>query len=176
MRYGPDARRDSPRECDAADAGAPVRPGWLAGRRAMFGALLGPLLLVPAARAVAAPALTVWKDRSCGCCGGWVAHMRAAGIAASVVDTDDMDAIKLRLGVPDALQSCHTATLEGYVLEGHVPAQDVQRLLLQRPVARGLSAPGMPPSAPGMDAPGPHQPYAVILFGTATGDRLFAQH
>jgi len=100
--------------------------------------------------------------------------MRTAGFPAAVAETDDMEAVKRRFAVPDALQSCHTATVDGYVLEGHVPAQDVRRLLTERPAARGLAAPGMPASAPGMDLPG--QPYRVILFGTVSGDRVFAQH
>ena len=85
-----------------------------------------------------------------------------------------MVAIKRARGVPDDLQSCHTAVVDGYVIEGHVPASDIVRLLAERPQARGLAAPGMPASAPGMDEPG--EPYAVVLFGTPAGDRVYAQH
>lgn len=152
----------------------PQRP--LATRRALFGVALAMALVERRARAATLPALAVWKDRSCSCscCSGWASHMRTAGFVATAVETGDMAAIKRRFAVPAALQSCHTATLDGYVLEGHVPAQDVRRLLAERPPARGLAAPGMPASAPGMDMPG--QPYRVILFGAASGDRVFAQH
>jgi len=150
------------------------QPRHLATRRALLGAALASPLVARWAQAAGLPALAVWKDRSCTCCGGWIAHMRTAGFPAAVAETDDMEAVKRRFAVPDALQSCHTATVDGYVLEGHVPAQDVRRLLTERPAARGLAAPGMPASAPGMDLPG--QPYRVILFGTVSGDRVFAQH
>jgi hypothetical protein len=85
-----------------------------------------------------------------------------------------MAAIKRARGVPDDLQSCHTAVIDGYIIEGHVPANDVVRLITERPAAKGLSVPGMPASAPGMDQPG--EPYTVILFGLSGGNRTFAQH
>lgn len=116
----------------------------------------------------------VWMDLSCGCCEGWIRHMRAAGFEATVHEVADLQAIKAASGVPDALQSCHTATVNGYVIEGHVPAADVRRLLAERPRAKGLAAPGMPPSSPGMDMPG--TPYEVILFGATGGDRSWARH
>ena len=118
--------------------------------------------------------IEVWKDVTCGCCEGWVQHMRAAGFQATVHDVSDLAAIKSVRGVPRALQSCHTAVVDGYVVEGHVPAADVRRLLLERPRAVGLAAPGMPPSSPGMDIPG--TPYQVVVFGGAGGDRVWARH
>lgn len=120
------------------------------------------------------PRLEVWKDATCGCCEGWVKHMKAAGFEATVHDVTDLQAVKAAHGVPDALQSCHTALIDGYVVEGHVPAADVRRLLAERPRAKGLSAPGMPPSSPGMDIPG--TPYEVVLFGAPGGDRVWARH
>nr|WP_294504317.1 DUF411 domain-containing protein [uncultured Rhodopila sp.] len=142
-------------------------------RNALFlGAACVALPLV--ARAGTLPPLTVWKDASCGCCGGWVRPMQAAGFSVTVHDTSDMAAIKRQRGVPDALQSCHTAVIDSYVVEGHVPAADVIRLLADRPEARGVSAPGMPASAPGMDQPG--EPYTVVLFGTPAGDSVYATH
>ncbi|SHK33076.1 Uncharacterized conserved protein [Roseomonas rosea] len=120
------------------------------------------------------PRLEVWKDATCGCCDGWVKHMKAAGFEATVHDVTDLQAVKAAHGVPDALQSCHTAVVDGYVVEGHVPAADVRRLLAERPRAKGLSAPGMPPSSPGMDIPG--TPYEVVLFGAPGGDRVWARH
>lgn len=114
-------------------------------RRSFLGfGLAAAALPVGMARAAQGPALEVWKDASCGCCEGWVRHMRAAGFEATVRDAADMQEVKAANGVPDALQSCHTASVGGYVIEGHVPAADVRRLLAERPRAKGLAAPGMP--------------------------------
>lgn len=144
-------------------------------RLALAGAAL-PLASVTfgGAHAETLPPVVVWKDRSCGCCGNWMRHMRDAGFSVSARDTDDMAAVKQARGVPDALQSCHTAVVGGYVVEGHVPAADIKRLIAEQPSAKGLAVPGMPQSAPGMDQPG--QPYTVVLFGMPTGDRVYAQH
>ena len=145
------------------------------GRRSILHMGLAAAVL-PVGMASGAPPVRVevWKDPSCGCCEGWVRHLHAAGFEATVRDVADLQAIKAANGVPDALQSCHTATVGGYVVEGHVPAADVRRLLAERPRAKGLAAPGMPPSSPGMDMPG--TPYEVVLFGGPGGDRLWAQH
>jgi len=126
------------------------------------------------ARAETLPPVVVWKAPTCGCCGNWFRHMRDAGFSISARDTDDMAAVKQARGVPDALQSCHTAVVSGYVVEGHVPPSDIKRLIAEQPSAKGLAVPGMPQSAPGMDQPG--EPYTVVLFGTPTGDRIYAQH
>jgi hypothetical protein len=124
----------------------------------------------------AAPAeIEVWKSPSCGCCGGWVEHLRRAGFAVKVHDMDDLAAVKSANGVPARLGSCHTARVGGYVLEGHVPAADVKRLLAERPAAKGLAVPGMPMDSPGMDG-NTGVPYAVILFGGAEGDTVYARH
>lgn len=141
------------------------------GLLAVAGAQLG---MIGAAAAAPATRVEVWKDPSCGCCEDWVRHMRAAGFEVTVREVADVRLVKAARGVPEALQSCHTAVVGGYVVEGHVPAADVRRLLAERPQARGLSAPGMPPSAPGMDIPG--TPYEVVLFGGADGDRTWARH
>jgi hypothetical protein len=120
-------------------------------------------------------AVEVWKAASCDCCEGWVRHMRAAGFDVTVHVVDDVTPMKRMAGVPDDLASCHTARVGGYVLEGHVPADDVKRLLAERPQARGLAVPGMPQDAPGMDmASG--QPYQVVLFGAGGGPQVFARH
>ena len=126
------------------------------------------------ARAETLPPVVVWKDPNCGCCSGWVGHLRKAGFGVTVRDTADMDVIKRARNVPDALQSCHTAVVSGYVIEGHVPADDIKRLIAGRPSAKGLAVPGMPQSAPGMDQPG--EPYDVVMFGTPAGDQIYAQH
>lgn len=108
--------------------------------------------------------LVVHKNPSCGCCVVWIEHMRQAGFAVEVRDHDDMGPIKQRAGVPYAKGSCHTAEIDGYFIEGHVPAGDVKRLLAERPDARGLTVPGMPAGSPGMEVPdGTVHPYAVEL-------------
>lgn len=163
------------REVDAMDGGA---PSGEAGRRGALRLALAAALLpgAGAAAALAAPAnrVEVWTDPTCGCCMGWVRHMRAAGFDVAVQEVADVRPVKSANGVPDALWSCHTARVGGYVVEGHVPAADVRRLLAERPPAKGLSAPGMPPSAPGMDMPG--TPYDVVLFGASGGERRWARH
>ena len=121
--------------------------------------------LLPASRteAASAKAVTVFKDPACGCCDGWVAHMRQAGYRVTVA-SGDVYAAKDRLGVPQDLASCHTATVDGYVLEGHVPADAVRRLLAERPAATGLAVPGMPVGSPGMEGGAP-ETYDVVVFG-----------
>ena len=114
--------------------------------------------LVPALPAIAtavaptAPRVAVWKDPSCGCCQDWIAHLQAHGFEVRAQDSG-REAARARLGLPAHLGSCHTAQVEGYVIEGHVPARDVRRLLRERPDALGLAVPGMPVGAPGMDGP-----------------------
>lgn len=144
------------------------------GLTAWVGLSAGVPLLIGTAQASGLPPIVVWKDANCGCCEGWVRHMREAGFSVMVRDTDNMEVVKQARGVPDSLWSCHTAVIDGYVVEGHVPAPDVVRLLAERPAARGLAVPGMPASAPGMDQPG--EPYSVVLFGAPGGDRTYAQH
>lgn len=112
-----------------------------------------------------AATLTVYKSPSCGCCGAWVEHMRAAGFATEVQDRggEALAAVKARHGIHVGLASCHTAVVAGYAVEGHVPADLVQRLLRERPAVAGLAVPGMPARAPGMDSPtGPE--YEVLVF------------
>jgi hypothetical protein len=132
------------------------------------------VLAASAASAASLPTVEVWKNPSCGCCGSWAQHMRKAGFTVNVTAADDMDAIRNAKGVPSELQSCHTAVVDGYIVEGHVPASDVKKLLAERPTAKGLAIPGMPQSAPGMDQPG--ERYTVVLFGTPTGNRPYAQY
>lgn len=111
------------------------------------------------------PKVVVWKDPACGCCADWVKHMQAAGFSVQVRDEGN-SAARARLGLAAALGSCHTAEVGGYVIEGHVPAADVKRLLQQRPSALGLAAPGMPIGSPGMDGPvygGKRTPHDVLL-------------
>ena len=115
-------------------------------------------------RADGLPAMTVWKTPWCGCCGNWVDHMRDQGFSVAVRQVEDLDPIKRMAAVPEKLQSCHTAHVGGYVIEGHVPAADVKRLLSSRPDALGLAVPGMPSGSPGMEN-GMRDPYDVLLIG-----------
>lgn len=146
-------------------------------RRAFLIGALGGLAFGAARASAAAPAtVTVYKNRSCGCCGGWVEHMKAAGFPVEVVTTPQVNRVKVRLGVPDDLASCHTAEVGGYVIEGHVPADAVKRLLAEKPQARGLAVPGMPIGSPGMEVEGADpDTYDVVLFG-ASGRTAFARY
>jgi hypothetical protein len=121
------------------------------------------------------PKLIVTKDPTCGCCGAWVDHMRAAGFAADVVETPEINRIKVRLGVPQDLASCHTAEVGRYVIEGRVPAAEVKRLLAEKPEVKGLAVPGMPMGSPGMEMDGMNDTYEVVLFGPA-GRKPFARY
>ena len=121
--------------------------------------------------------MAVYKSASCGCCGKWVDYVRANGFATTVHDEEDMDAIKDEMGVPKAVRSCHTAVVGKYVIEGHVPVDDIRRLLKDHPAVLGLAAPGMPKSGPGMAMPGePHEPYEVVSFTTDGHTAAFARH
>lgn len=113
------------------------------------------------------PTVTMYKDPNCGCCAKWGEHMRGAGFTVNEHNTSDMPSVKKEQGVPERLYSCHTAIVGAYVVEGHVPADLVQKMLTERPQIRGLSAPGMPQSSPGMDIG--NEKYEVISF-TGTGE------
>ncbi|MFN3746482.1 MAG: DUF411 domain-containing protein [Hyphomicrobiaceae bacterium] len=141
-------------------------------RRSVLGLIAGVTAgLGTPARAGATPALGVFRDPNCGCCIGWVAHLRRHGFRAHVTDTAEMSAIKVRLGVPSALASCHTAQLGAYVIEGHVPAHAIKRLLAEKPDALGLAVPGMPIGSPGMEGGAP-ETYDVILFASSGQSRF----
>jgi hypothetical protein len=121
--------------------------------------------------------MQVYKDPNCGCCSGWIQHMRAAGFSVESHDTTDMLSIKQRLGITDNMMSCHTAEIDGYVIEGHVPVADIQRLLKERPKARGLVLPGMPVGSPGMESPdGYSQAFTVMLLGEDGSLQPYASH
>jgi len=129
------------------------------------------------ATAAALPRMTVHKTPTCGCCGAWIDHVQKAGFTVDVHDMDDLGPVKARLGVPFAKGSCHTAEVGGYVIEGHVPAADIKRLLEEKPDARGLVLPGMPMGSPGMEVPdGRQQPYTVELVHRDGTTEPFAQH
>lgn len=131
-----------------------------------------PLLAFAAAGIAAAPqraAMTVYRDPGCGCCLGWAALARRAGFAVTIVDSADMAGVKLRLGVPRQLASCHTAIVGDFVVEGHVPLNQVASLVARRPrQIRGLAVPGMPIGSPGMEVPdGTREPFQIFAFNRA---------
>ena len=120
--------------------------------------------------------ITVYKSPTCGCCGKWVEHMTANGFAATVNNVDDMNPIKQLHKIAAELQSCHTTLVGGYVIEGHVPASDIKKLLAEkRKGIIGLTIPGMPASAPGMDLT-PFQPYTVLTFDASGKTAVYARH
>ena len=121
------------------------------------------------------PQVIVTEDPSCGCCSGWVEHLRQAGFPVEVIENSDINRVKVRLGVPQALAACHTGETAGYVIEGHVPASAIKRLLSEKPRAKGLAVAGMPFGSPGMEVEGAEpQVYEVVLFGP-DGQRTFAR-
>lgn len=149
----------------------------IVGRRSVLAGAA--LLLIAHLPAAAKPLFAeVWKDPNCGCCKDWVAHLEAGGFKVKVNDTGN-DAIRARLGVDRKFGSCHTALIGGYVIEGHVPARDIQRLLREKPAALGLAVPGMPVGSPGMDgeAYGSRKdPYSVMLLAKDGGATIYQRY
>jgi hypothetical protein len=146
-----------------------------------FAASLAALALVAGAHVLLAqsqaPTVAVQRDPGCGCCLNWVDHLQKNGFKVSVSASPVMDAVKDRLGVPKPVRSCHTAVVDGYVIEGHVPAADIKRLLKERPAIVGLAVPGMPMGSPGMESSsGRTQPYDVVAFDKAGRTTVFASH
>ncbi len=121
--------------------------------------------------------LAVYKTPTCGCCAKWVEHMKQNGFTVHVTDMNDLSTVKTKHGVPSRLQSCHTGVVNGYVVEGHVPAADVKRMLKERPAVAGLALPGMPAGSPGMEVPGIQPPaYEVVTFDKKGATRVYARH
>ena len=137
-----------------------------------------PLLGLAFSTLAAGPLVVVHKNASCGCCNGWVSHLRKAGFEVEVRNVDNMSPVKERVGVPAGKGSCHTAEVAGYFIEGHVPAADVKRLLAEKPAARGLVLPGMPLGSPGMEQPdGTKERFQTLLLLDRAGrTRPFATH
>jgi hypothetical protein len=155
-----------------------TRRAWMAamGRTLAGAAALGVMLPV-SARGDTEPPLTVYKDPNCGCCTKWIEHLRASGLQPAVHDRTDMDALKDGLGVPTSLRSCHTAVAGKYVVEGHVPAADIKRLIKTAPKGIiGIAVPGMPAGSPGMEMGGRSDRYDVIAFSATGATTTFAQH
>jgi hypothetical protein len=150
------------------------RPALLA----LAGALASSSSWAQAPKTAVKPALEVWKDPNCGCCQLWVEHLQAHGFEVKVHDVGNT-AVRKRLGLPERLGSCHTASVAGYVIEGHVPAVDILRLLRQKPQALGLAVPGMPIGSPGMDGEvykGRRDAYEVLLVQRDGSTRTFAKY
>jgi hypothetical protein len=132
---------------------------------------------VAAQQKTAGPLVEVFKTPTCGCCSKWVEHMRASGFTVRTTDLDDISEIKKSRGVPDGVQSCHTAVVNGYVVEGHVPAADVHKLLKEKPAVAGIAVGGMPMGSPGMEVPGMKaQAYNVMSFDKGGATRVFVKH
>jgi len=146
-------------------------------RQALLGLVALPAVAQIAAAAAAHPTIIVNKTPTCGCCGLWVKHLQAAGFAVEVHDFENLGPIKERVGVPFGMGSCHTAEVGGYFIEGHVPADDIKRLLREKPAAKGLTVPGMPAGSPGMEVPsGRVDRYDVLLVDQAGKTSVFATH
>lgn len=151
-------------------------------RRTLLAAALGaPLLAARPVRAAGpadGPFVEVWKSPTCGCCADWIRHLEAAGFRVKVDDSGNT-AARARFGVDPRYGSCHTARVAGYVVEGHVPAREIRRLLAERPKALGLAVPGMPVGSPGMDGPiyaGRRDPYDVLLLGGDGRATVYARY
>lgn len=162
---------EQPSSAEALTQGAPVSSADVS----------SPATNIAATQVVASPEssprtigrVIVHKDANCDCCGKWVDHVKAAGFKVAVNDTRDLQAVKRRLSVPDRLQSCHTAEIGGYVIEGHVPVDLIEKLLRERPQIAGLAVPGMPMGSPGMEGPY-SEPYDVIAFDKNGATSVYA--
>jgi hypothetical protein len=137
---------------------------------------LAPLALIACASAATAATLEVVKTPTCGCCTEWVERMKAAGFTVKARNVENTSPVAKAAGVPDRLRSCHTAKIGGYVIEGHVPAADIKRLLAQKPKAVGLSVPGMVAGSPGMEMGGPSDRYQVMLIQKDGKHTVWATH
>ena len=122
------------------------------------------------------PTVTVYKSPSCNCCAEWVTHMREQGFPVEIQSQFNVKPVKRKVGVPSSLAACHTAVVNNYVVEGHVPAKDVKQLLRENPKVRGLSVPGMPVGSPGMERGNRVEPYKVLTFTPAGDTAVFARY
>lgn len=149
------------------------------GRRQCLATLLTVLVAPALARSPAADEIHVYKSPTCGCCNDWIKHLEASGFKVTATDVPDSRFYRARFGMPAKLGSCHTGVVAGYVVEGHVPAREIKRLLRERPKALGLSVPGMPVGSPGMDGPeynGQVDPYDVLLVQPDGRATVFASY
>jgi hypothetical protein len=155
---------------------SPPHPDMPARRKMLLACVIAPI--AHAVPATVKPVVEVWKDPNCGCCKDWIAHIEANGFSVKAYDTGN-NPVRSRLGMPKSLGSCHTALVAGYVIEGHVPAREIHKLLKEKPLALGLAVPGMPVGSPGMDGPvykGRKDPYDVLLVGRDTTSKVFQSY
>lgn len=147
-------------------------------RRIALSAIMAAMALPasPTFGAGALPPVEVFRSPSCGCCGAWVDHLRSAGFEVKVTMMDDTSVARRRYGLPEKFGSCHTAVVAGYVVEGHVPAADVKKLLAMKPVALGIAVPGMPVGSPGMEMGSRKDPYQVLLIDKQGRERVFSAY
>lgn len=122
------------------------------------------------------PSIEVWKSPTCNCCSKWVEHLRKGGFNVTVHNESAMNPLKTKLGVPQDLASCHTGMVDGYAIEGHVPVQDIRKLLAERPKAAGLAVPGMPIGSPGMEQGDRHDSYETLVFTDNGESSVYARH
>lgn len=139
-------------------------------------ALLMPASVLAQPPLVKESLVKVYKSPTCGCCGDWVSHLEQNHFKVEAINTDNMQAIKEQAGIPPGKGSCHTAHVDGYVVEGHVPARDIQRLLDEKPDARGLTVPGMPVGSPGMEMGDRKDPYKVLLIKHDGSTEVFSEY
>lgn len=136
-------------------------------------AAMAALLTAPALANAAAPVIDVYKSAYCGCCGDWVKHLESNGFTVKTHNVENPSDYREKHGIPNELGSCHSGVVEGYAIEGHVPAADIKRLLAEKPKAKGLTAPGMPMGSPGMEGPR-KAPYDVLLVDGNRRTRVFS--
>ncbi len=147
-------------------------PGVTLSGFALFSLLIMQSLFIPSA--FAEETVTVYKSPTCGCCSGWVKHMRENGFKVNAINTNDVNKYKKEAGLPMKLAACHTAFVGGYVIEGHIPASDIKRLLKEKPAITGLAVPGMPAGSPGMG--GKKVRYSVHTFDKSGKMTIFSTH
>ena len=139
-------------------------------------AILVAMFVIAVASAQQRPVVEVYKSKTCGCCGKWVEHLKQHGFSVRTTDVENVSDIKEKYKVPSKLGSCHTGVVDGYVIEGHVPAGDICKLLADRPAARGLAVPGMPIGSPGMEQGERRDAYETVLFTAEGSTQTFAEH
>ena len=145
-------------------------------RRTMIGLALAAIPAVACSRPAKAAEINVYKSPYCGCCGAWVDNLKVSGLKVVVHEMEDVTPIARKAGVPDEARSCHTAIVDGYFVEGHVPASDIRKLLRERPKARGITVPGMPIGSPGMEQGDRKETYATLIVDRSGVTRVFARH
>lgn len=145
-------------------------------RRTMLGAVLAAIPAAVCSKPTKATEMIVYKSPHCGCCSAWVAHVNAAGLPVKVFETELVSDMADKLRVPENLRGCHTAEIDGYFVEGHVPAADIRKLLRERPKARGLAVPGMPIGAPGMEQGNRKDAFDTLIVGRDGSVGVFVRH